>query len=433
VLHWNAFGFREDPVAEDQMDYQGDDERTEPATPGGWAHPSGTGAPATTAPVAAPAWPPPPSMPRARERRANPARTAVVAGLVGALAGGGIAGGLVAALDRDPAPTTIVQDDLGAASRPSSVLAEPGDIRAILEKVQPAVVRIDTSVRGDFGTFAEGTGTGFVIDRSGVVVTNSHVVDRASTLTVTLNDGDEVQGRVVGTAPAFDLAVVKIEASDLPVVELGNSDELQVGDAVVAIGNALALQGGSGPTVTTGIVSGLGRDVRISATEQLRGMVQTDAAINPGNSGGPLVDVRGRVVGINTAIANPIESNNVGFAIPISQALPMIEELRAGRTPQAAFLGVITNVLTPRVAARKQLGTKSGAIVIEAPEAGTPAARADVRRDDVIVEIDGTAVRRPTDVLAAVRRHRPGDSVVVVIVRGRQRLEKRVTLASIDQ
>ncbi len=380
--------------------------------------------PAGPAPSAS-AWPSEPPRPA---RRWSAVRASFAAALVGALLGGGITGAVVAATDHDRAPATTAASS-PVESRPATAIAQPGDIRAILARVQPAVVRIDTTVADPFGNVSRGTGTGFVIDSSGIIATNNHVVAGASSVAVTLDDGDRLTGHVVGTAPAFDLAVVKIARTGLPTLALGDSDELEVGDAVVAIGNALALSGGSGPTVTTGIVSGLGRDVVISDTETLHDMIQTDAAINPGNSGGPLVDVRGRVIGINTAIASPQESNNVGFAIAISSAVPIIDDLRAGRKPQAAFLGVETEVLTPSAAARRHVATRSGALVVLV-RASSPAAAAGLRVDDVIVAVDGRAVSRSADVFAAIRRHRPGDRVSLSVVRGSQKLTLQVTLAS---
>jgi S1-C subfamily serine protease len=358
-------------------------------------------------------------------------RAALAAGLVGAILGG-IAGGIVAAVIDDDVGGRRTVGSSAPPERPSAALARPGDIRAILDEAQPAVVRIDAAVSSPFGLGQAGTGTGFVIDPSGVIVTNNHVVEGASALRVTLFDGDRLDARVLGAAPEFDLAVLDVEGEDLPTLELGDSDALQVGDAVVAIGNALGLQGGTGASVTTGIVSALGREVQLSPTESLQNMIQTDAAINPGNSGGPLVDVDGRAVGVNTAIANPQETNNVGFAIPISSAIPIIEDLRAGREPAVAFLGVVTNALTPSRAGELGVDTTSGAVVLEAPLPGTPAARAGIRRNDVIVEIEGAPIRRPTDVLSAVRRHRPGDTVTIAIVRGQTRTTVRATLASAD-
>ena len=165
-------------------------------------------------------------------------------------------------------------------------------------------------------------------DGDGIVVTNDHVVADARNINVTTSDGKKLSARVLGQDASHDLAVLKVDGTNLPAVELGNSDQVQVGDDVVAIGNALDLDGGL--SATRGIVSGLHREIPTQTGGQLTGLIQTDAAINPGNSGGPLVDAQGRVVGINTAIANPSTAQNVGFVIPISQAKPIIDRLRGG-------------------------------------------------------------------------------------------------------
>ena len=359
---------------------------------------------------------------------------AVVAALLGALVGGGVAGGVVALVDGDGSTNTIVTSNPTDA-RPSTALAKPGDIRSILAKVEPAVVRLDVTTEPDaIGLGSQsGTGTGFIIDSSGIIVTNAHVANAEATssgqqIVVTLDNGDSVRGRVLGVDRTQDLAVVKIDRTGLPTVRLGDSDALEVGDAVVAIGNALGIAGS--PTVTTGIVSGLHRTVRISGTETLVDAIQTDAAINPGNSGGPLVDVDGRVIGINTAIADPGSSNNIGFAISISSAKSAVDELRAGRTPRIAFMGVQTQTVTPSLVQQARLSVKVGAYVAEVtPREG--AARAGVREGDVIVVVDGHRVTTNDDVLRIVRRHQPGDTLSVTVQRGRERKTLRVTLGDL--
>jgi S1-C subfamily serine protease len=353
-------------------------------------------------------------------------RNLVVAALIGALVGAGVAGGIVAAVDDDGGSTTIVRSSDNVPARASTTLSRPGDISAIIEKVKPAVVRIDAG-----SGFQQGTGTGFIVSASGVIVTNAHVVEGSDTVQVTFDDGDTVDGEVLGSSATVDLAVVKVERTGLPTVELGDSDELQVGDAVVAIGNALGLSDGSGLTVTTGIVSGLDRTVDLGVGETLLNAIQTDAAINPGNSGGPLLDSEGRVIGINTAIANPGSSNNIGFAIAISSAEPIVEDLRAGREPRIAFLGVRTQTVTPSLAEGENLSTESGALVVEV----TPGSGADeggIEAGDVIVEIDGQQVERDDQVLRAVRGHHPGDEIAVVVVRGETRESLTVTLGNFE-
>ena len=364
---------------------------------------------------------------------------ALVAALLGALVGGGVAGGIVAAVDGNGSNTTVIAGPAdsptgsGAAARPSTALAKPGDIRSILAKVEPAVVRIDVTTNPSAIGSQSGTGTGFIVDSSGIIVTNAHVANAetssaAAQLVVTLSTGDSVAARVLGEDTTQDLAVLKIQRTGLPTVKLGNSDSLQVGDAVVAIGNSLGIAGS--PTVTTGIVSGLGRTVHVAGTETLVDAIQTDAAINPGNSGGPLVDVAGRVIGINTAIADPGSSNNVGFAISISSAEPVVAALRAGRTPRIAFMGVKTETVTPSLVKQAHLSAKFGAYVVEiTPDQG--AARARMRKGDVIIAVDGRRVTSNDDVLRIVRRHQPGDRLSVTVERGSAQKNLQVTLGDL--
>jgi S1-C subfamily serine protease len=377
-------------------------------------------------------WPPYHAPP---PRGARVGVVALVAALIGALVGGGVAGGVVAVVDHRDSTTSIVTSspDSGVGARPSSALAKPVDIRSILAKVEPAVVRLDVTSAPDAIGSQSGTGTGFIVDSSGIIVTNAHVANaetptRAKQLVVTLSNGDSVRGRVLGEDTTQDLAVVKIDRTGLPTVRLGDSDSLQVGDAVVAIGNALGIAGS--PTVTTGIVSGLGRTVNIAGTETLVDAIQTDAAINPGNSGGPLVDVEGRVIGINTAIADPGSSNSVGFAISIASAKPVVDALRAGRTPKIAFMGVKTQTVTPNLVQQAHLSAKVGAYVVEvSPREG--AARAGMRKGDVIVVVDGHRVTSNDDVLRIVRRHQPGDKLSVTVQRARANETLEVTLGEL--
>jgi serine protease Do len=250
----------------------------------------------------------------------------LLAATAGGLAGALIASGALVLTDdsgRSPASSQAAQQVQ------SSAAPAQGDIAAILAKDVPAVVSITTGggpVLGRGG--GSGAATGFVIDPDGIIVTNDHVVDNAQSVTVTTSDGKELTARVLGEDASSDLAVLDVDATNLPAVELGDSDQVQVGDDVVAIGNALDLDGGL--SATRGIVSGLHREIPTQNGGRLEGLIQTDAAINPGNSGGPLVDAQGRVIGINTAIANPSTAQNVGFVIPISQAKPIIDRLRGG-------------------------------------------------------------------------------------------------------
>ncbi len=353
-------------------------------------------------------------------RRGGRAWQFVTGAAVGGLCGALVAGGVFLAVDDDDGGSSAPAAQTAQVSRSSSNIGEgeAGDIAAIIAKVEPAVVTITTGAGGPQGP--RGAGTGFVISSDGVIVTNNHVVADASTIDVELADGRSLEAEVVGRDGGADLAVLKVDATGLPVVELGDSDAVQVGDEVVAIGNALALEGGL--TVTQGIISGPPRE-GVEFGTGLEAVLQTDASINPGNSGGPLVDASGRVIGINTAVA--AQAENVGFAIPITYGVPVIEDLRAGRVP--AFLGVQTATLTPELADEINVDADSGAVVLGVTE-GSPAAEAGLREEDVIVEIGGTAIEEASDVPDAIRRHQPGDEVEVVVVRGSERVTVTATL-----
>jgi S1-C subfamily serine protease len=272
-----------------------------------------------TPPTPTPASPPG----RAREH-AGPVRRIALAATAGGLVGALVAsGGLL--LRDDSGGSTATQrsaPQVQASSR--STTAAQGAIAGILAKDVPAVVAITTDSGPTLGR-SGGAGTGFVIDSDGIIVTNDHVVDSARSISVTTSDNRRFDARALGEDPSSDLAVLKVDATGLPTIELGDSNQVQVGDDVVAIGNALDLDGGL--SVTRGIVSGLNREIP-TENGRLTGLIQTDAAINPGNSGGPLVDAQGRVIGINTAIANPTTAQNVGFVIPISPASAIIGGLR---------------------------------------------------------------------------------------------------------
>ncbi len=252
----------------------------------------------------------------------------LLAATAGGLAGALIASGALVLTDGSSGSSSSQR--AAPVQATSSAPGSQGEISGILAKDVPAVVAITTDGGPVLGRGGGGGGaaTGFVIDPAGIIVTNDHVVADARSINVTTSDGKKLSARVLGQDASHDLAVLKVDGTSLPTVDLGNSDQVQVGDDVVAIGNALDLDGGL--SATRGIVSGLHREIPTETGARLAGLIQTDAAINPGNSGGPLVDAQGRVIGINTAIANPNTAQNVGFVIPISQAKPIIDRLRGG-------------------------------------------------------------------------------------------------------
>ena len=218
--------------------------------------------------------------------------------------------------------------------------------------------------------------------------------------------------------------MVKVDATGLPTIALGDSDRVQVGDDVVAIGNALALQGGL--TVTRGIISGLHREVGTNTGSALEDVIQTDAAINPGNSGGPLVDAQGRVIGINTAIADPGSAQNVGFAIPISNAKVIIEQLRLGRQP--AQLGVKTVDVDQAKLDGNTVDVDKGAYVTDV-SSGSPAARAGIRAGDVVVKVDGSDIASAAALGGVIRQHKPGDEVEIELNRTGDSVTVHATLS----
>jgi S1-C subfamily serine protease len=223
--------------------------------------------------------------------------------------------------------------------------------------------------------------------------------------------------------------VLKIGIGNLPVVELGDSNALEVGDSVVAIGNALALEGT--PTVTAGIVSALHRTISTQESTKLSDVIQTDAAINPGNSGGPLVDADGKVIGINTAIASPADANNIGFAIAISSAEPTLKHLEAGEGAPASsgFLGVRVESVDASVASAENLAVDRGALVVLVTP-GAPAGAAGIKVDDVVVRLDSTVIDTAQELTDAVQARKPGTKVTVVVNRSGTNRTFQVTLAA---
>ena len=384
--------------------------------------------PATGPSASGPAGPPPPP-PGALPARPSSWKQFVAGALVGALVGGATAGGVYLATKDDTSTRTVVVRQSAGAARNTSAIARPQDIQGILAKVEPAVVAISTggAVTGDQFE-SGGAGTGFVISADGVIVTNNHVIEGADgAIEVAFTDGTSERAKVLGTSPENDLAVLKVEATNLPFATLGSSESLRVGDEVVAIGNALALEGGL--SVTRGIISAKNRTVPEENGARLYSVLQTDAAINPGNSGGPLVNSSGEVVGINTAIADPQEAQNVGFAISIDAMKSVIEDLRAGKEVRTAFLGVVTQEVTAALAEEENLRTDQGAFVRQITE-GSAADDAGLESQDVIIAVGGNQVTSPDELAAEVRRFKPGDDVELLIERDGDQQTLTVTLGT---
>jgi S1-C subfamily serine protease len=328
------------------------------------------------------------------------------------------------------ATTTVVETQtttVTTAAPAAPVPAQGGSTADVVARVLKGVVNVETV--GFDG--AKGEGSGVVIGRRGIIVTNNHVVEGARTVRVSFNDGRHlapVRASVVGTAPERDLAILQVPLKDLVPLTLGRSSTLRLGDGVLAIGFPLEL---GGPTVTQGIVSGLDRTYRPQRGPVLEGLLQTDAAINPGNSGGALVDLQGRLVGINTAAAKAGAAENVGFAIAIDAARPVIAEIQAKPAGQRAWLGIaFDSVETAAEAAQLGLPPDTRGAAATAVYAGGPGAKAGIQPGDVVVAIDGKPVRSSEDASKVLGALRPGDSVTLELI---DRVGPRRVTVAIDK
>ena len=319
-------------------------------------------------------------------------------------------------------------------------------ITEVVDKVGPAVVRIDSSrtvtteipdvfknpmFRQFFGPefptgpqqrVEKGEGSGFIIKSDGLILTNAHVVDGTDKVNVTLKDGRSFEGKVIGTDPVTDVAVVKIQANNLPAVPLGNSDQLKPGEWAIAIGNPLGLDN----TVTTGIISATGRSSRdVGVPDKRVQFIQTDAAINPGNSGGPLLNASGQVIGMNTAIIQGAQG--LGFAIPINTAERIANQLVAKGKVEHPFLGIQMVTLTPELKQNINSNPNAGlsvdedqGVLIAKVMQNSPAAKAGLRAGDVIHQINGQSVKNAEDVQKAVESSQVGSNLQMGVRRNQR-------------
>lgn len=300
---------------------------------------------------------------------------------------------------------------------PSEQSVDPfAQVVAIVDEVQPSVVTVLTNA---------GQGSGIVYAADGLIVTNNHVVEQGTELAVALASGEQVPATLVGTDPATDVAVLRVERDDLPAADW-QSALPEVGSLAVAIGSPLGFEN----TVTVGVVSGLQRSIPGSAQQSsaLVDLIQTDAAISPGNSGGALVDANADVIGMNVAYIPPQASAvSIGFAIPASTVTSVADTLIAGREVEHAYLGIRYARLTPEIAQRYELGVERGLVVMEV-ESGSPADQAGIVPGDVIVSMAGEPADVVEDLIGILRRQAPGDTVTVTLVRDGREQELSVTL-----
>jgi S1-C subfamily serine protease len=376
-------------------------------------------------------WPPPPPpapSPTQPQPPASPASTAarwpgrIVAGILAALLLLGAGAGLGWGLTRDQGSPRAI----GGASNGQA--ATSLNVQAIADRVEPAVVDINTEIQGPLGQIGRGAGTGMVLTSSGEILTNNHVIQGATNIEVSI-DGrpGTYEATVVGADIEDDVALLQVQGvSGLPTVTIADSSDLVIGQQVVAIGNALG-QGGS-PSVTEGTVSAVERSITVGGglegSEHLTGLIQMDAPIQPGDSGGPLVDSSARVVGMITAAARGNfgqSASSIGFAIPSNDALGIVREIRAGNETSTiiigptGFLGVGVSDLDPETAARLGLNVTSGALV-QTVRPGAPAESAGITPQSVIIAIDGQHVSSRDALGTAIRQHDPGAQIRVTWV-----------------
>jgi S1-C subfamily serine protease len=368
----------------------------------------------------------------------------VVVGAAGALLLAAVAIGLVFS------PVRATAESPSAPALTAAAAVAPGTIPAVAQSVGPAVV----SVRTD-----QGLGSGVIYDPSGLILTNAHVVNGAQSITIGLVDGRHFPGKVVGADTGFDVAVLKVEGSNLPTASLGESVNLQVGDEVVAIGNPY----GFDHTLTTGVVSALNRPVSEGQGSYNQPMIQTDAAINPGNSGGPLLDLNGQVMGITTLVATPqgIPAAGLGFAVPVDTARRIADQLvQSGKVTHSGqpFLGVALSDINrpdttpgfpgqpglpvpgipgfggggrrgqqPAPAPTVPSGVDHGALVTDI-QANSAAAQAGLQVGDVIVNFDNFDIYNPDELLQRLVTHKPGDQVQLTLIRSSQQQQLSLTI-----
>lgn len=352
-----------------------------------------------------------------KSRKVSVVMTVAIALVVGLA--GGVGGAFLA--DRE-----LISTNANLVSVNDTIERAPDSVAGVAERVLPSVVSISTTSRA-----GSGTGSGFFIRSDGFILTNNHVISDAATangrITVKLNNGKRFSARVVGRNASYDLAVLKINVNSAPALQFGDSDAIQVGDNVIAIGSPLGLSG----TVTAGIISAKNRAVTTGGEDETSfiNALQTDAAINPGNSGGPLVNMSGAVVGVNSAIAtlgnsfSASGSIGLGFAIPINQAKKTAEQLIATGRSVYPIMGVSID----------SRFTGTGALVAEQDEAviaGGPADKAGIKPGDVIVEFEGLEITTSDELIVAIRSRDVGDRVSLVILRDGKRITLSLTLVA---
>lgn len=362
----------------------------------------------------------------------------LVFALVGGIIGGGAVGAIGAAKLASPPPAAASISALETAARGAEIaIAPPSATIAgeVYRKTNPSVVQV--VVAGQASSRSSGSGSGFVVDKAGYILTNQHVVEGARTISVRFSDGTTREAQVAGTDKGNDLALLKIDLpTGVPAAPLGDSDRVSVGDIAVAIGSPFGLD----QTVTQGIISAVHRTWAPDSGRVRRNLLQTDAPVNPGNSGGPLLNAQGEVVGITSLIESPVRGNvGVAFAIPVNTAKRLMPQLQAGAKLEPVWLGITGQAVDPAVAKDQNLPVLEGVLVLSVVADG-PAARAGIRGGqtetgeriarggDVIVAMDGVSVKDLRQVTEKLDGRRSGDTITLTIIRNGQRQDIRVSL-----
>ncbi len=388
---------------------------------------SGQGVPPVITTYTAP--PPPPRPPRQRSGKGKIFAGMIALSLIVALA---VLFLVPLALGANPIDVLQGKGKSQTVTQTQIVNPETGQTatEAVAAKIMPSVVNIDVTIQAGFGQTGEGIASGFFFRDGGYILTNNHVVQGASAITVTTADGKDFKAKVIGTDPDTDLAVIQVTGATAPVAELGSSSSLQVGQNVMAVGSPAGLE----QTVTQGIISALHRNLQdfhptnAPNTTPLLDVIQTDAAINPGNSGGPLVDMTGKVVGVNSAIYSESGgSEGLGFSIPIDTAKNIADQLVASGSVSHAFLGISGQTVTPALAQANGLPVDYGALVANV-FAGGSATQGGLQRGDIIIALDGNKITSMDQLMLYIRGKNAGDKVRVTYMRGSAQSDTTVTL-----
>lgn len=360
----------------------------------------------------------------------------VLLGIMLAVVGGGVMGGVVgmyvargtAVPVAAPVPQEIKAVTPGQAPAVQNLTVNTTtELIGTVQKVEPAVVTVVTDLNTRSAGEVQASGSGVIISQDGHIITNNHVVEGASSVSVIYEDGTRTNATIVGTDPVTDIAVLKVNDKVPTYVPFGDSNALQLGEWVIAIGSPLGNYRGS---VTVGVVSGLNRSV--DGTQQ-EGLIQTDAAINHGNSGGPLINLAGQIVGINTLVVREsvggAPAEGLGFAVPSNIVRAVAEQLIARGKIEYPFIGISYQEVTPQLASELGLAAKNG-VLIQQITAGSPAARAGLQMRDVVTAIDNKAIDENTSLRSLLFQYHVGDTVTLTVERGGQPLQVKVTLVA---